>query len=482
MTSTSKTHPITVAYGDGIGPEIMEATLFILREAGCPIELEVVQMGERLYREGHSAGIHPEVWESVRRTGILLKAPMTTPQGKGVKSLNVTLRKTLGLFANLRPVVSYAPIIASRFPKLDVLVIRENEEDLYAGIEHRQTQEVVQCLKLMSTPGTERLIRFAFDYALAQGRARLTCMTKDNIMKMTDGLFHRLFDEVAAEHPQLTTDHMIIDIGTAKLADDPERFDVLVLPNLYGDILSDVVAELSGSVGLAGSSNRGQHVTMYEAIHGSAPDIAGQDLANPSGLLHGALMMLRDMGLEHAQLIDDAWRCALEDGVHTRDLRLTVPGAEAVGTMAFARAVVARLGQRPRVLRPAAPAGAPVALPSLKPRPLAQKTLVGVDVFLEWRGGSPETLGAALTDAARGLLPLQMITNRGVKVWPQGFPETFCTDHWRCRFQSPSLEPATGVDVIALLSRLHERGFDVIKTEHLYLFDGQPGYSAGQGQ
>lgn len=472
---------ITVARGDGIGPEIMDATLFILKEAGVPLDFEVVRMGEELYREGYAAGIHPEVWDSVRRTGIFLKAPMTTPQGKGVKSLNVTLRKTLGLFANIRPVRSLAPIVEARFPKLDVLVVRENEEDLYAGIEHRQTEQVYQCLKLMSRPGTERLIRYGFEYARAQGRKHITCMTKDNIMKMTDGLFHGVFREVAPEYPDISTNHMIIDIGTARLSTQPESFDVLVLPNLYGDILSDVVAELSGSVGLAGSANLGQTVALYEAIHGSAPDIAGKGIANPSGLLNGAIMMLRDLGMEQATLIENAWLKTLEDGIHTGDIKVTVPNAQRVGTQAFAEAVVARLGQKPTILAESAPTKSEaLTIPALKPPARAKRELVGVDVFIAADAKAQE-FGDALNKVTEGWdVPLKMITNRGVKVWPDGFAETFCTDHWRCRYQSASeIKPEL---VLELLGKINAAGFDIIKTENLYTFNGEPGFTAAQGQ
>jgi isocitrate dehydrogenase len=241
--------PITVAYGDGIGPEIMEATLRIIQAAGAQIEPEVIEIGEKVYLSGNSAGIDAAAWESLRRTKVFLKAPITTPQGGGFKSLNVTTRKMLGLFANIRPCVSYAPYVATKHPVMDVVIVRENEEDLYAGIEHQQTPEVVQCLKVISRPGTEKIVRYAFEYARQYGRKKVTCFTKDNIMKQTDGLFHKVFDEVALEYPDLENEHWIVDIGAAKLADTPENFDVIVMPNLYGDILSDVAAQIAGSVG-----------------------------------------------------------------------------------------------------------------------------------------------------------------------------------------------------------------------------------------
>src|SRR5918993_1738678 len=244
--------PITVAHGDGIGPEIMDACLNILQEAGADIEIETIEIGEKVYLSGESAGIEPGAWESLRRTKVFYKAPITTPQGGGFKSLNVTTRKVLGLYANVRPCVSYHPYVNTKHPQMDLVIVRENEEDLYAGIEHQQTQDVVQCLKLISRPGSEKIVRYAFEYARRNNRKKVTCFTKDNIMKQTDGLFHKVFDEIGADYADIENEHWIVDIGSAKLADTPENFDVVVLPNLYGDVLSDVAAQPAGSVGLAG--------------------------------------------------------------------------------------------------------------------------------------------------------------------------------------------------------------------------------------
>ena len=313
--------PITVALGDGIGPEIMAQTLRILAAAGARLVPEFIAVGEAQYYAGHSSGIGPEAWDSLRRTGVLLKAPITTPLGGGYKSLNVTMRKTLGLYANVRPNRSLAPAVATKHPVLDVVIIRENEEDLYAGIEHQQTPDVVQCLKIITRSGCERIVRYAFEYARAHGRRRITCMTKDNIMKLTDGLFHRVFTEIGVEYPDIVQEHQIIDIGAARLADTPERYDIVLTLNLYGDIISDIVAQVAGSVGLAGSANIGRTAALFEAIHGSAPDIAGQDIANPSGLLQAAGMMLRHLGQhEVAARIQNAWLRTLEDGLHTADI------------------------------------------------------------------------------------------------------------------------------------------------------------------
>src|SRR5438876_4310258 len=344
---------ITVAYGDGIGPEIMAATLEILEEAGAPIETEGIAIGEKVYKRGGITGIEPSAWESLRRTRVFLKAPITTPQGGGYKSLNVTTRKTLGLYANVRPCVSYPPFVETKHPNMDVVIVRENEEDTYAGIEHRQTEQVVQCLKLISRPGSEKIVRYAFEYARRHNRKKVTCFTKDNIMKLTDGLFHRVFNEIAAENPDIENEHWIVDIGAAKLADTPNAFDVIVMPNLYGDILSDVAAQIAGSVGLAGSANIGENIAMFEAIHGSAPRRAGQNLANPSGLLLGAVMMLVHIGeTEIAELTHNAWLRTIEDGVRTYDMFKEGVSKEKVGTKEFADAVVARIGQKPETLKP----------------------------------------------------------------------------------------------------------------------------------
>jgi isocitrate dehydrogenase len=477
--------PITVAYGDGIGPEIMDATLRIIEAAGAAIAPEVIEIGEKVYLGGNSAGIAPEAWESLRRTKVFLKAPITTPQGGGFKSLNVTTRKVLGLYANVRPCISYHPYVKTKHPIMDVVIVRENEEDLYAGIEHQQTDEVVQCLKIMSKPGSEKIIRYAFEYARAYGRKKVTCFTKDNIMKMTDGMFHKMFDEVGQEYPDIEQEHWIIDIGAAKLADTPEAFDVIVMPNLYGDILSDVAAQITGSVGLAGSANIGETCAMFEAIHGSAPRRAGQNLANPSGLLLGAVQMLVHIGqADVAQKVHNAWLRTLEDGVHTYDIFKEGTSVEKVGTREFADAVIARLGQGPASLPSVDYSKAKSATFNIKVTPTvpAKKELVGVDVFLHYADRDANKLGELVKHFKAGNMELNMITNRGVKVWPNGFSETFCTDHWRLRYKSETLQPSSYSEVIQLLTAINEAGFDIIKTENLVTMNGEVMFSAGQGQ
>jgi isocitrate dehydrogenase len=476
--------PITVALGDGIGPEIMESTLAILEAAGAEIAPEIIEIGEKIYHQGHSSGIKPDAWESIHRTKVLLKAPITTPQGGGVKSLNVTMRKMLGLYANVRPCVSYSPFVFTKHPIMDVVIIRENEEDLYAGIEHQQTDDVVQCLKLISRPGCEKIVRYAFEYANQYGRKKVTCLTKDNIMKMTDGLFRKVFEEIALEYPHIKTEHWIIDIGTALLADKPEQFDVIVTPNLYGDIISDVAAQITGSVGIAGSANIGEQCAMFEAIHGSAPTIAGLDKANPSGLLLAAVQMLVHIDQPAvAEKIHNAWLTTIEEGKHTADIYHASISKHEVGTKAFTDAIIKNLGKKPEHLKAVSYAHAhkPIAV-KLKEKPAAQKETVGVDIFLHWKKGSPNTLGKAIEPMASDALQLNMITNRGIKVYPDGLPETFCTDHWRCRFTTDNFKPTNYQEIIALMQRMTKEGFDIVKTENLCTFDGKPAFSLGQGQ
>jgi isocitrate dehydrogenase len=486
--------PITVAYGDGIGPEIMEATLRILTEAGAAIAPEFINIGEKVYLQGNTSGIDQGAWNSLRKTKVFLKAPITTPLGGGYKSLNVTIRKTLGLFANVRPCLSLHPFVSTKHPTLDVVIIRENEEDVYAGIEHQQSADVVQCLKLITRPGCEKIIRYAFEYARAYGRKKVTCMTKNNIMKLTDGLFYQVFQQIGAQYPDIEKQHQIIDIGAALLADQPQKYDVVVTLNLYGDIISDIVAQIAGSVGFAGSANVGDHCTMFEAIHGSAPDIAGKNIANPSGLLQGAIMMLMHIGQrEVADNIQNAWLATIERGIHTADIYQPGVSKMKVGTMQFADAVIENLDKYPTLLprsKSGSAATKPFVIPPYK-RPVSHKQLVGTDIFICHDQISPEGLGTGLSALTPEGLKLKMITNRGVKVYPQGHEETFCTDHWRCRFvaadtltdkEEPSYASIEFPKLLSLQEAIAEAGFEIIKTENLYTFNGKRGFSLGQGE
>lgn len=474
--------PIVVAHGDGIGPEIMQAALYVLDEAGAELDIHEVEIGEKVYLRGHPTGIDAATWDTIRQVKTFLKAPITTPQGGGFKSLNVTIRTTLGLYANVRPCVSYHPFVHTKHPKMDLVIIRENEEDLYTGIEYRQTPDICQSLKLISRPGSEKIIRYAFEYARHYKRKKVTCFTKDNIMKLSDGLFHKVFDEIAQEYPDIVNEHWIVDIGAAKLADTPENFDLIVMPNLYGDILSDVAAQISGSVGIAGSANIGDRGAMFEAIHGSAPRRAGQNLANPSGLLLASVMMLVYLGeTEVATRIHNAWLCAIESGIHTYDIYQEGVSKTKVGTKEFAQAVAKFLGKTPQKLAPVSYSSSPKISTLVTEHPKEiKRSLVGIDIFI-FSKLDAEHFVNHLQKVDTHPLKLSMISNRGAKIWPEGYPETFCTDQWRCRFlHKQKHQLVTLEDLNKLQGLLINQGYDLIKTENLYLFNGQPGFSSAE--
>lgn len=493
------TKAITIAYGDGIGPEIMESTLEILREAGADITIEAIEVGQKIYEKGFNSGLMPSAWEELNSTRVLLKAPITTPQGGGYKSLNVTLRKKLGLYANVRPVSSFYPFVATKFPQLDVAIIRENEEDLYAGIEHRQTDQTFQCLKLVTRDGCEKIIRYAFEYAVTNNRKKVTCFSKDNIMKMTDGLFHKTFNEIAKEYPQIQTDHYIIDIACARLATKPEIFDVIVTMNLYGDIISDIAAEISGSVGLAGSANIGNGYAMFEAIHGSAPDIAGKDMANPSGLIQAAVMMLVHLGQsEIANKIRNALYKTIEDGIHTSDIYNEEVSKKRVGTKDFTAAVISNLGLKPERLPVASfiNVAKKAEVEVKKTQIVSKKSMIGFDLFIDWQKSFDELLDN-LKSFESEKLEIKMIGAKGLLLWPlidkimmpnysSGLTTLRFVGKGICGKSSGDIVDANKSiahqDIIEMLTYLNEKKFDFVKYEGLYLFDGKPGYTSGQGE
>ena len=479
----SENTPITVARGDGIGPEIMDATLKILEAGGARLDIEEIQIGEKVYERGVANGIEDSSWDSLRRTKVFLKAPIFTPMGKGYKSLNVTVRKTLGLFANVRPCVSYHPYIETDHEKMDIVIVRENEEDLYAGIEYRQTQTVCESIKLISRPGSEKIIRYAFEYAKANNRKKVTCMVKDNIMKMADGLFYKVFQEIGEEYPEIEQERYIIDIGTARIASRPGDFDVIVTENLYGDIISDVAAEITGSVGLGISANIGSSCAMFEAMHGTAPDIAGKGIANPSGLLLGSIMMLVHIGQNDvAARVHNAWLKTIEDGIHTGDIYREGVSKKRVGTDEFCQAVIERMGQVPDVLPVQdygdGQAGA-LELPPVREFKPQKKELVGCDIFLDWTG-DPKKLGDYCSKIGTGKFDLSVISNRGMKVWPDGAEETFCGDHWRLRYMAK--DKMVHSHILDLVDQFIAQDYDVIKIENLYSFDGENGFTQSQGE
>lgn len=476
---TQKT-PITIAKGDGIGPEIMDAVLKILDASGAALDYEEIEVGQKVFERGVMNGIEDKSWDSLHRTGVLLKGPIFTPSGGGYKSVNVTIRKGMGLYANVRPCQSFAPYIDGLHDKMDMVIVRENEEDLYAGIEHRLTQESAQALKLISRPGSERICRYAFEYARANGRKKVTCMVKDNIMKIADGLFYKVFEEIAAEYPDIQKDRMIIDIGAARIASRPTDFDVIVTENLYGDIVSDIAAEVAGSVGLGISSNIGEKGAMFEAMHGTAPDIAGKGLANPSGLLLAAIMMLVHIGQGGAATrVHNAWLKTIEDGIHTGDIYKEGLSKQRVGTAEFSKAVIERMGQTPSKLPlQSYPDGTgALKMPPLRVIPDVKKEWIGADLYIEVRNQSAESVFNTMKDGLPSGVTLGLISNRGVKIWPGGQPDAKTTDLWCLRFKG-TLNNDT---FIALQKQVIDKGYSIIKYDALFAFDGADGYTAAAG-
>lgn len=499
---------ITVAFGDGIGPEIMYSTLEILRKAQARIQVETIDIGEEMYRRNYTSGISEESWESIGSNKIFLKAPITTPQGKGYKSLNVTLRKTLGLFANIRPVCSYNPFIPSIARNdIDLVIVRENEEDLYAGIEYRHTNDMYKSLKLITESGSEKIIRYAFEYAVRHSRKKVTCFTKDNIMKFSDGIFHKVFERVAKNYPNIASDHYIVDIGTAKLAAEPHKFDVIVTSNLYGDIISDVASEISGSIGLAGSSNIGQEYAMFEAVHGSAPDIAQKNIANPSGLINAAIMMLNHIGQgDVASNVENALRKTIEDGIHTADIYNPKISNSKVSTKEFTLEVIKNLGFKPSTL--------PHSMYTISTETnkvldndthnnidQSIKKIVGIDLFIDLKLKNCSSLANDIlqvlnTDTQENqklseFIMLHTISTKGLRVWQDNKYTNISSDHWCCRFMinKKYLDENSKIDanrkkreiVLEVIRHLYQK-FDVVSTEMLFDFNDQRGYSLSQGE
>lgn len=483
MYDISQNRTITVANGDGIGPEIMNSVMHILKESEARITIETINIGEELYNRNYISGIAPDSWDSLERTKILLKSPITTPQGGGYKSLNVTIRKALGLYANIRPSISYHPYINTLHPNLNTVIIRENEEDLYAGIEYRHTRNMRESLKLVSKTGCEKIIRYAFEYALRNNRKKVTCFSKDNIMKFSDGIFHQVFEEIAKEYPKIISEHYIVDIGTAKLATIPDKFDVIVTSNLFGDIISDITGEISGSIGMAGSANIGENYAMFEAIHGSAPDISGKDIANPSGLLNATIMMLVHIGhIETAELIENSWKKTIEDGIHTPDIYNEKNSKKKVGTKEFTKSVIKNLGSKPSKLKPANyNSKQEVKNFTYNIDISEEKTLVGVDIYVDMHCNSAEKVAIKINPIDGDRLILKTISSKGLKLWPRDDEYISESDHWCCRFM-PDFGKIEHSQIVSLLQKLSCANIDFVKVENLYNFNGKRGYSLSQGE
>jgi isocitrate dehydrogenase len=481
---------IAVAKGDGIGPEIMDAVLGIFKAADVPLEYAFVDMGKWVFDKGFSNGMTPEAQHTIETLGFLYKGPMETPKGKGVKSINVTARKTWNTYANKRVFQSLhgvETVFSKAGIAIDITVVRENIEDTYGGIEHMLTHDVALSRRFITRPGSEQVIRYAFEMARKKNARRITCGHKANIMKLTDGLFLEVFYEVAKEYPEFNADDVIVDDLCMKLVTRPDVFDVVVLTNLQGDIVSDLCAGLVGGLGFAPSANIGDHICIFEAVHGTAPDIAGKNIANPTALLLSGIAMLRHLGLmESAVRIENALLYTLEMGIHTGDF-----GSKAVAsvdTSAFANAIISNFGQVPQVnARPNLP-NMPITptLFNLKKNPMLEseeainETIVGVDFFVE-SNEQPNVVAEKMLLHTGDLFKLVTISNRGTQVWPKGSIFTNLVNQYRCRFESLGDAPLTQVDVLELYKKVMA-SFKVCSLELLNMWDGKKGYSLAQGQ
>jgi isocitrate dehydrogenase len=481
---------IAVAKGDGIGPEIMESVLGIFTAARVPLEYEFVDMGKWVFDKGFSNGMTPEAKHTIEELGILFKGPMETPKGKGVKSVNVTARKTWNTYANKR-VFQTLHGVDTVFSKagilIDITIVRENIEDTYGGIEHMLTQDVALSRRFITRPGSLQVIKYAFEMAKKKGTRRITCAHKANIMKLTDGLFLECFQEVAKEYPEMKSDDIIVDDLAMKLVVRPQEFDVVVLTNLQGDIISDLCAGLVGGLGFAPSANIGDHIAIFEAVHGTAPDIAGKNIANPTALLLSGIAMLRHLGfMENAAIIENALLYTLEQGVHTGDFG--DKQTPALNTTQFSEAIIGHFGKIPAQ-------GAKPVLPNMTATPtlfklernemmvsdeMQKEYIIGVDLFIE-SAEQPAMIAKKCQRHAGVKFDLVNISNRGTQVWPTGSVYTNLVNQYNVRFESLDGSPLHQQDILGLYVSL-SGDFKICSSELLNMWGNKKAYSLAQGQ
>ncbi len=481
---------IAVANGDGIGPEIMEAVLSVFKAAKVPLEYDFVDMGKWVFDKGYSNGMTPDAQQTIESLGILFKGPMETPKGKGVKSVNVTARKTWNTYANKRTFQTLHgvdTVFSKAGIPIDITIVRENIEDTYGGIEHMLTHDVALSRRFITRPGSIQVIKYAFEMAKKKGTKRITCGHKANIMKLTDGLFLDVFYEIAKEYPELKADDVIVDDLCMKLVSRPDLFDVVVLTNLQGDIVSDLCAGLVGGLGFAPSANIGDHICIFEAVHGTAPDIAGKNIANPTALLLSGIGMLRHLGLmEAAIMIENALLYTLESSVHTGDFGdRSIPS---LSTTDFANAIIGNFGKEPahnpKPYMPNQPATPTLFklddYPMLESVESQQERIVGVDLFIE-SNEQPSVIAEKSLKHTLNIFKLVTISNRGTQVWPTGSSFTNLVNQYACRFESIGDAPVTQVDIVELYKRLAQ-DFKICSTELLNKWGDKKAYSLAQGQ
>ena len=491
---TPERHRVTVIPGDGVGPEIVRSAVRIIESAGVAIDWEEAEAGAEVFKRGDTSGVPRETRESIERTRVVLKGPLETPVGFGEKSANVTLRKLFETYANVRP-ARELPGVPTRYAGegIDLIVVRENVEDLYAGIEHKLTPDVAQCLKIISRKGSEKVIRYAFELARREGRGKVTCATKANIMKLTEGLFKAVFEELSGEYPEIAAEHLIIDNVAHQFAKDPAQFDIVVTTNLNGDIISDLASGLVGGLGFASSGNYGDSVAIFEAVHGSAPKYAGKDVINPTALILSSVMMLRHLGEPGAAArIEDAVLRTLEEGrAMTQDLVRQAGGDvdTATSTTGFTDAVIANLGRRPDALPPrraTAPSGPPpTPLPGWSYGPdrdaRIERRTVGLDIFIATEL-APEILGPELERLAAPTYRLDFVESRGTKVYPSVGLSADRVGLLRAQFLTADGGAAVDAELLELQARVAARHPGWTHVEKLHVFDGVEAFTKAQGQ
>ena len=475
---------VTVIPGDGIGPECVNAAMQIITAAGVNIEWEERHAGASVFKQGIPSGVPADTIESIKKTRVVLKGPLETPVGFGQKSANVTLRKLFETYANIRPVREFPGVTTPYSGRgIDLVVVRENVEDLYAGIEHMQTPGVAQCLKLISRKGCEKIVRTAFEFARAEGRKSVACATKANIMKLTEGLLKKTFEEIAPEYPDLESWHVIIDNCAHQLVKKPEQYDVIVTTNMNGDIISDLTSGLVGGLGFAPTANLGNDVAIFEAVHGSAPKYAGKDVINPTAVILSAVMMLRHIGeFDAAASIENAVMVTIEEGkAQTGDIAGYDKGAP---TSVYTKTIIENLGRKPAKWQ--ARDYRAIKMPNVPGDPTfvtaKSRRIIGADIFVEWQKDA-ESLGLSLDKIAETSdFRLKMISNRGTKVYPLGdtFPD--CVDHWRCRFvlrdTKADASPEQVMELLTRVSSVHQW----MHVEKLLELNGELGYTMAQGE
>ncbi len=488
-------HRVTVIPGDGVGPEVVRSAQRIIAAAGVAIDWETAEAGAEVFRRGDTSGVPQATRDSIARTRVVLKGPLETPVGFGEKSANVTLRKLFETYANVRP-ARELPGVPTRYAGegVDMIIVRENIEDLYAGIEHMQTADVAQCLKIITRKGSEKIIRYAFELARREGRRKVTCATKANIMKLTEGLFKRVFEELAAEYSEIVAEHLIIDNVAHQMAKDPAQFDIIVTTNLNGDIISDLASGLVGGLGFAPSGNYGDDVAIFEAVHGSAPKYAGKDVINPTALILSSLMMLRHLGeSDAADRIEDAVLVTLEEGrAVTQDLARQTGGdvERAASTTRFTDAIIANLGRQPATVPPRGGAERPSG--EARPRPRwsygaerytsIPEELVGADIFIE-SDDLPPVMGPKLEQLVGDAFRLLFISSRGTVAYPVGSTASDHVRHFRCRFVGAHEDrPVGDEDIRALLARVAAVYPSWNHVEKLRRYGGEDGFTKAQGQ